>query len=152
MAGDDLPEPERRQRRDDRVTARDIGCALGAREVMQQMRFESLPHRIFLDSSTLQVLEQHGGQIWEDEALAGDDSINRIPDGPQTVEALRRIFLVNERAPWEFAVSENSLREVAAKGNSRYLQWAYDVLDHWEVCLAASGPPSPCQGARKLGH
>lgn len=109
---------------------------------MTQVPFESLPQRVFLDSSTLQVLQDYGGPVWDNEPIPDNDRIHCFPDGPATVEALRRIFFVNQRALWHFALSANSLREVAAKGDARYLQWAYDVLDHWQICVEETGPPS----------
>lgn len=110
---------------------------------MEQVPFDSLPQRIFLDSSVLQMLQDYGGQIWENELLESEDRIYDIPYGPATIESLRRIFFVNQRANWQFALSANSLQEVAQKRDRRYLQWAYDVLDHWQVCLEESGPLSP---------
>jgi hypothetical protein len=98
-------------------------------------QFAALPRRIFLDTSTLQTLESYGSFIWENEEPDLAASIHRIPGGCQELDALRSVFLVNERARFEFALSEHSLGEVAARGDSRYLQWAYDVMDHWEVCL-----------------
>jgi len=109
---------------------------------MTGVPLESLPQRIFLDSSTLQMLHKYGAQVWDNESFQNDDRIHGVTDGPATIEALRRIFFVNQRALWQFAISENSLREVAAKGDGRYLQWVYDVLDHWRICLEESGPLS----------
>jgi hypothetical protein len=109
---------------------------------MTEVPFESLPQRVFLDSSTLQMLQDYGAQVWENESFPNDDRIHGVTDGPATIDALRRIFFVNQRALWQFALSDNSLREVGAKGDERYLQWAYDVLDHWRICLEESGPPS----------
>jgi hypothetical protein len=108
--------------------------------------FGALPRRVFLDSSTLQTLSGYGSFIWEGEAPAPTARIRRVPDGLEELEALRDIFLVNERAQFEFALSANSLAEVEAKGDLRYLSWAYDVLDHWEACLAAY-EESPFSGA-----
>lgn len=109
---------------------------------MAQIPFESLPQRVFLDSSVLQMLQDYGGHVWENEPIPDNDRIRTIPAGPATIDALSRLFFVNQRALWQFALSENSLREVAAKGDDRYLQWAYDVLYHWRICLEESGPPS----------
>jgi hypothetical protein len=97
--------------------------------------FEALPRRVFLDSSALQALQDYGAFVWEHEQPSLSDRIYSIPSGFDEINALRSIFLVNERAMFEFALSEHSLEEVAAKGDRRYLQWAYDVLDHWEACL-----------------
>ena len=109
---------------------------------MTQVPFESLPQRVFLDSSTLQMLQAYGGQVWENEPIPENDRIHSIPEGPATIDALRKIFFINQRAKWQFALSANSLREVAARGDALYLQWAYEVLDHWQICLEESGAPS----------
>jgi hypothetical protein len=44
-------------------------------------------------------------------------------------------------------LSSNSFVEVASSGDSRYLQWAYDVLDHWQTCVEESGEPCADQVA-----
>lgn len=97
--------------------------------------FDALPRRIFLDSSTLQTLHTYGGFIFENEEPPQGDRTYHIPEHFAEIDALRFIFFVNERAGFEFALSGNSLREVAGSRDPRYLQWAYDVLDHWEACL-----------------
>ena len=107
--------------------------------------FESLPRRIFLDSSTLQTLQDYGEFIWDNVEIPPHDKIHKIPNGIANIEALRAIFFVNQRANFDFALSPNSLSEVIDKGDRRYLQWAYDVLDHWEACLE-SYEDSPFSG------
>ena len=97
--------------------------------------FEQLPRRIFLDSSTLQTLQNYGELIWENEEISLTNRIWSVTNGIQNVEALRDIFFVNQRAGFEFALSDNSLAEVSEKKDAHYLQWAYDVLDHWLTCL-----------------
>jgi len=104
-------------------------------------KFEDIPHRVFLDSSALQTLQDYGGFLYENEALAVTDRIHHDPKGAAKLEALRFIMQVAERAPFEFALSANSFVEVNAKGDLNYLQWAYDVLDHWLACLEESGEP-----------
>ena len=79
--------------------------------------------------------------MYENEALADTDPIYRDPKGLAKLEALRLIMQIAERAPFEFALSGNSLAEVEARGDHRYLQWAYDVLGHWLACLEESGEP-----------
>ncbi|MBE0418254.1 MAG: hypothetical protein IBX63_10860 [Coriobacteriia bacterium] len=104
--------------------------------------FEALPQRVFLDSCTLQTLRDYGYFIWEGELIAADDQIHAIPDGLANVEALRSIFDINERAPFEWILSEGSLDEAFDKRDPGHLQWAYDVLDHTLACLEESGGPT----------
>jgi hypothetical protein len=107
--------------------------------------FYELPRRIFLDSSTLQTLQDYGSFIWEGETLPELARIERDPQGLAKLEALRAIMFVNQRAMFEFALSENSLAEVSDKGDAYYLSWAYDVLDHWSVCIEESGGLAPAR-------
>jgi hypothetical protein len=93
------------------------------------------PEWIFLDSFALQTIHAYDGFVWENEELSPADRIFRVPGGYEELEALSSIFFFNQRAPFEFALSEHSFAEIAAKGDDPYLQWAHDVLDHWEACL-----------------
>lgn len=49
------------------------------------------------------------------------------------------IFKVNERAMFEFVVTEASLREVEARNKPRFTQWVYDVLDTWLIQSEGGG-------------
>lgn len=102
--------------------------------------FESLPRRIFLDSCTAQTLRDYDRYIYEGEPIPASDRIRRVPDGIANVEALREIFLVNERALFEWIVSRGSIQEARAKGDRGHLQWLWDIADHSEVCLEGDGP------------
>src|ERR1041385_9160273 len=113
---------------------------------MAEAAFSDLPQRIFLDSSTLQTLHDYGSYFYENESLSDSDPIRRDKQGNQKLEALRQIMAVAERAPFQFALSKNSFAEVARAGSKSYLQWAYDVLDHWLVCVSESGAPQPPSG------
>ena len=117
-------------------------------QTTKNSKFEDIPRRIFLDSSALQTLQTYGGFLYENEPLLREDRIHLDPKGILKLEALRFIMQVAERAPFEFALSSNSLVEVRGKGDSRYVQWAYDVLDHWLACL--DGPEGPCGSAAAL--
>jgi hypothetical protein len=101
--------------------------------------FESLPGRIFLDSSTLQTLQRYGEFIFENIEPAPGDRTWGMRGHFDEIDALRAIFQVNQRATFEFALSAHSFQEVVARRDPTYLRWAYDVLDHWQACLAESG-------------
>ena len=102
--------------------------------------FESLPRRSFLDSCTAQTLRNYGGYIYEGEPIPESDRIHRVTDGIANIEALRDIFLVNERALFEWIVSRGSMQEAHDKGDPGHMQWLWDVADHSEVCLEGGGP------------
>jgi len=107
--------------------------------------FDELPRRIFLDSSTLQTLQDYGEFIYDNCFPPETDRIYSIPDGFTNIDALRAIMFVNQRSNFEFALSYNSLQEVLARGDHTYLQWCLDVIDYWESCLGAYYP-SPFSG------
>jgi hypothetical protein len=102
--------------------------------------FESLPRRIFLDSCTAQTLRTYGNYICEAQPIPASDSINHVTEGIANVEALRNIFLVNERAQFEWIVSRGSMQEARDKGDPGHMQWLWDIADHSEVCLEGTGP------------
>jgi hypothetical protein len=101
--------------------------------------FYDLPRRIFLDSSTLQALQDYGEFIYENVEPEPDDRIYKISGGYEELDSLRAICFVGQRAMFEFALSEQSFAEVAAKGDGAYLQWAYEMLAYWRGCLSAYG-------------
>ena len=102
--------------------------------------FESLPRRIFLDSCTAQTLRDYGGYIYEAEPIPDADRIHCVTDGIANADALRNIFLINERAMFEWIVSLNSMREARDKGDPGHMQWLWDIAHHSEVCLGSDGP------------
>lgn len=95
--------------------------------------FAALPRRLFLDTSTLQTLMDYGETVFEGIEPPLSDRAHQMPSFLCDVEALRKIFLVNERAMFDIVISDNTLHEVAEKGDNAYLRWALDVLDHWHV-------------------
>jgi hypothetical protein len=102
--------------------------------------FENLPRRIFLDSCTAQTLRRYGGYIFEGQPIDAGDRLHAITNGTANVEALRDIFLVNERAMFEWMVSQGSLEEAQAKRDDAHMQWLWDIADHSAVCLESAGP------------
>ena len=103
----------------------------------------SLPRRIYLDTSTLQKLFDYGGVIFEGEPFEPVGRAARVKGLSDELDALRMIFLVNERAMFGFVVTEASLREVERRDEPRYTQWVYDVLDTWLIQSASEEPPMP---------
>jgi hypothetical protein len=100
-------------------------------------KFAALPIRLFLDSSTLQTLEDYSEYIYDNGDIDENATILRRKKGFENLEALRNIFSVLHRASYNFelAISRNSLFEVQAKGDPYYLKWTYDILDHWTSCI-----------------
>lgn len=102
--------------------------------------FESLPRRIFLDSCTAQTLRDYGSYIYEGEPIRDSDRIHRVTDGIANLAALRDIFLINERAQFEWIVSRGSMREAKDKRDLGHMQWLWDIADHSEACLQGDAP------------
>jgi len=100
------------------------------------MSLEQIPGRVFLDSSTLRTLQDYGEYIYNGGEITQENRIWSIPNGFENLEALRQIMLVGNRGPLQLVLSHHSLKEVSDRGNPDYLQWAYEMLDYWEGCLA----------------
>jgi hypothetical protein len=103
----------------------------------------SLPRRIYLDTSTLQKLYDFGGEIFEGEPFEPVGRAARVQGLADEIDALRMIFMVNERAMFEFVVTEASLREVVNRTRPGYTRWVYDVLGTWLIQSEGEEPPRP---------
>lgn len=103
----------------------------------------SLPRRIYLDTSTLQKLHDFGGEIFEGEPFEPVGRAARVQGLADEIDALRMIFMVNERAMFEFVVTEASLREVVNRTRPGYTQWVFDVLDTWLIQSDGEAWPTP---------
>jgi hypothetical protein len=93
--------------------------------------FLGLPRRIYLDTSVLRTVVDFGGVIWEGEALIPTRRTLNYKGFEQQLDALRMILLINERAGFEFVVTDVALAEVRGKRGNRYTQWVYDARDVW---------------------
>ena len=103
----------------------------------------SLPLRIYLDTSTLQKLYDFGGEIFEGEPFEPVGRAAGVQGLADEIDALQMIFMVNERAMFEFVVTEASLREVVNRSRPGYTQWVYDVLDTWLIQSEGEERPTP---------
>ena len=103
----------------------------------------SLPRRVYLDTSTLQKLYDFGAEIFEGDLFEPGGRAARVQGLADEIDALRMIFMVNERAMFEFVVTEASLREVVNRTHPGYTQWVYDVLDTWLIQSNGEQPPTP---------
>jgi hypothetical protein len=104
--------------------------------------WSSLPRRIYLDTSILQTLYDYGGEIFESEPFEPAGRAARVQGLADEIEALRAIFLINQRAMFEFGVTAASLREVEARQRPQFAQWVYDVLDTWSIQSEGEEPPT----------
>lgn len=75
----------------------------------------------------------------ESEPITDTDRIRRVTEGLANIEALRNIFLINERASFEWIVSYGSLMEAHVKQDSGHIQWLLDIADHSERYLLDDG-------------
>jgi hypothetical protein len=96
-------------------------------------RWEALPRRLYLDTGTLQTLFDYGDRVFENEPFVALVRDRGVPNLTEEVEALRLIVAVNERAAFEFVVTDASLGEVDARGERIYATWVRDVRDAWLV-------------------
>jgi hypothetical protein len=65
----------------------------------------ALPRRVYLDTSTLQTLYGFGDVVFEAEPFVPRGRASRVEGFVDELTALHDIFLVNERARFEFAVT-----------------------------------------------
>ena len=95
-----------------------------------------------LDSGLHSLLEAGLSHRW---IVAGGPGWGPVQGLADEIDALRMIFMVNERAMFEFVVTEASLREVVNRTRPGYTQWVYDVLDTWLYSVRG-------RGAADAGH
>ncbi len=98
---------------------------------------DKVPKRLFLDSSVLQVLLTYGEFIYDGGTIPSQARIWSIPKGLENLDALKQIMFVGNRALFEFALSSQSLEEVAQRKDAKYMDWARDVLVYWRNKLAS---------------
>jgi hypothetical protein len=88
---------------------------------------------VYLDTSTLQTLYDFSEVVFEAVPFLPRGRSAGVAGFADELAALHRVFLVNERAQLEFAVTCASLREVAARDWPAFTRWVLDVLDTWLI-------------------
>src|SRR5215212_2505152 len=111
----------------------------------------SLPRRIYLDTGAMQALFDYGDVVWEGDPFVPSGNAAKVAGFAEELEALRQIFTVNERAQFEFVVTEANVREVTARGSTDYTQWVHNVLDTWLVESAGERPRTPATSHQRPG-
>ena len=96
------------------------------------MSLTEIPDPVFLDSSVLQTVSVYGEFLFENVEPPAQARIRKVPGGMEELEALRRIFFTNQGNSIPMAISGNSIKEVADRGDPRYLSWAFEILEWWE--------------------
>src|SRR5690606_997432 len=100
-----------------------------------EMSFESVPRRIYLDSCTVQTMRKYGEFIYEGIEFDEGAPILKLEHSLNNVRALRVLFLVNDRAQFEWIVSTAGVHEALDKRDKGHMQWVFDILDHSNACL-----------------
>jgi hypothetical protein len=93
----------------------------------------------------------YGEVIWDGGTFEPTGRAASVQGLAEEVDALRMIFEVNQRASFQFVVTEASLREVVVRDRRRYTQWVYDVGDAWLVQSEGEEPPAPGRRSTIVG-
>jgi len=101
--------------------------------------FYSIPGRLLLDTSILNLLQDEGEFIFEGYLPEG---VNES-DVPAELIALRHIFQGNQRASFQFLVSPLTFAELSNEKNlersMRRVLWAFEMLNVWLEMLETTG-------------
>lgn len=101
-----------------------------------------LPRRIYLDTSTLQTIADFPDPIFEDTPFEPSGRALRTNGLAEEVTALRCILLVNDRAHFEFVVTDASFSEVVARQRPAYTDWVREVARAWEAQVGEESAPT----------
>ena len=103
-----------------------------------------VPGRLLLDTCILNRLYDEGGYIFDGAPPTGTEDDEKAEEEVEPdLQALRSIFLVNQRANFQLLVSPLTVAEVANTQQFgdciRRLGWVLEVLDHWLIMLDETG-------------
>jgi len=95
------------------------------------MKLEELPGRVFLDTSAVNFILDHGEEIHDGAAPPAGFPDRVVRD----VDALYNVFLTGQRAQWQLAVSPHTYQEVVRTQNAhrrRQLEtWFLEIWQYW---------------------
>ncbi|HEC78698.1 MAG TPA: hypothetical protein ENI34_06100 [candidate division WOR-3 bacterium] len=95
------------------------------------MKFEEIPGRVFLDTSSLNFILEYGEHIFDGMSSPTTLSKRIIND----IEAFYNIFLTGKRASWQLAISPFTYKEIIETQDATkkyYLEnWFMDVWHCW---------------------
>ena len=96
-----------------------------------------IPGRVFLDTCVVNFMLDFGQQI-RDGACLPSLGAREIAD----VEALRDLFIVGQRAMWQFAISPYTYSEIARTRKPKRLQhlylWFQELWQYWRSTVEQS--------------
>jgi len=110
---------------------------------METDSFYSIPRRVFLDTSVVNLALDYGEQIHNGCEIPEGLSVRVQRD----VEALKGIFTTGERAFWQLAISPQTYREVTNTNDSGRVhqleRWFFELWHCWrEIVTAMDNLPS----------
>ena len=98
---------------------------------MHRMNHKDIPGRVFLDTCVVNFILDHSEEIHEGVAPPAHTGDRVLRD----IEALYNIFLVGQRAMWQFAISPHTYQEIAATQNPHrqyHLEsWFGELWQYW---------------------
>lgn len=100
------------------------------------LSLDQVPGRVFLDTCIINTLHDEGGYIFD-----ADDPVD--DSDPASLEALRIIFMANQRAAFQLMISPLSIMEIANTQDTgtmlSLLNWVLELRKHWAVVLDDTG-------------
>jgi hypothetical protein len=87
----------------------------------------------------LRLLFDYGEFVYDGESIGRDDRIHEVPDRLIDLLALRRLVAVSQHASLDWVISDASMAEAAAMGDTQNLQWLHEVAEYARHCLQTHG-------------
>ena len=99
------------------------------------MSLKEVPGRIFLDTSVVNFMLNHGDQIYDGASPQAKLKERVTLD----IDSLRKIHITGQRANWQYAISPFTYKEVISTTDESiryYLEnWFFDIWDYWRSII-----------------